>query len=295
MTTQTPQQPAGVIHDLAYRRYEGVRLGTATRFTVIARYAVRAQWRLRAVKLFLVFALMCAGMGAVALAFKVGFSSLTHAAGMREADRGAEAAAVTFALSAQYLPSLLLLLVCGAPSVAADLNAGAFQFHFARPVSAGQYLAGRMLAAVAWAALFGYATVVVYCAERFAFVGDLPSTAKLLGVGALGVTARVASLGAVALGCSSLTRRKGLAQAMFVAVVLGSGMISTLVAQTTHRPWVSGVSVMDASSTVCEELLGASRLTGLEALAPPLALAAWVGVFLSIAWARVRGAEVVRG
>lgn len=298
--TSPPTQPAGVIHDLAYRRYEGARLGPATRFAVIARYAVRAQWRLRAVKIFLVGAMLTGAMGAVALGFRLGLSRFTHSAGggLQELDRGAESVAVSFALAAQYLPSLLLVLVCGAPSVAADLNAGAFQFHFARPVGAGQYIAGRMVGAVAWAALFGYATVAAYCVERLAFVPDLGAAVKLAAVGLLGVTARLAALGAVALGCSSLTRRKGLAQAMFLAVVLGSGVVAVIVSHNSRYPWVEALSVMDSSAAVCDQLLGAgesARAAGAAEAAPSLALLAWIVGPLAIAWARVRSAEVVRG
>ena len=114
--TPNTSQPAGVIHDLAYRRYEGARLGAATRFTVIARYAVILQWRLRAVKLFLVGALVGMAMGAMALGFRLGFSRIVSEGGegLRGLDRGADAVPVAYALSAQYLPSLLLVLVCGA-------------------------------------------------------------------------------------------------------------------------------------------------------------------------------------
>jgi ABC-2 type transport system permease protein len=298
--TTPPTQPAGVIHDLAYRRYEGARLGPATRFAVIARYAVRAQWRLRAVKLFLLGALLAGAMGAVALGFRLGFSHIVRGAGggLQEFDRGAETVAVTYALAAQYLPSLLLVLVCGAPSIAADLNAGAFQFHFARPVGTGQYLAGRMLGAVAWPALFSYATVGAYCVERLAFVEGVAASVKLLAVGALGVTARLAALGAVALGCSSLTRRAGLAQAMFLSVVLGSGVVAAIVEHNTRMPWVATLSVMDSGAAVCAQLLGADealRATGLATAAPSLALLAWIAGPLAVAWLRVRSAEVVRG
>jgi ABC-2 family transporter protein len=298
--TPPPTQAAGVIHDLAYRRYEGARLGPSTRFAVIARYAVRAQWRLRAVKIFLVGALLTGAMGAVGLGFRLGFSRIAHSAGagLEGLDRGAESVAVTYALASQYLPSLLLVLVCGAPAVAADLNAGAFQFHFARPVGAVQYLAGRMVGAVAWAALFGYATVGAYCVERLAFVADVGTSVKLAAVGALGVTARLLALGSVALGCSSLTRRKGLAQAMFLAVVLGSGVLAAIGAGNSPYPWLATLSVMDSGAALCAQLLGsedAVRATGLASAAPALALVAWIVGPLAVAWWRVARAEVVRG
>ncbi len=295
--TQPNPSPAGVIHDLAYRRYEGARLGASTRFTVIARYAVQAQWRLRAVRLFVVGALVCAALGAAAVGVNYGFRRMMHGVGADglDMDLTRDAAAVSYALAAQYLPTLLLVLVCGAPAVAADLNAGAFQFHFARTVTPGQYLLGRFAGALTWPALFGYGTVALYAVERLVFVEGVGTSLKLMAVGALAVTLRLATLGAVALGCSSLTRRRGLAQAMFLATVLGSGMVTAIAASSTSKPWIATLSVMDAGTALCDSILGPTRLHGVALAAPAMALALWITVFTAVAWWRVRSAEVVRG
>ena len=281
--TQPNPSPAGVIHDLAYRRYEGARLGASTRFTVIARYAVQAQWRLRAVRLFVVGALVCAALGAAAVGVNYGFRRMMHGVGADGLDMDLTRDA------------LLLVLVCGAPAVAADLNAGAFQFHFARTVTPGQYLLGRFAGALTWPALFGYGTVALYAVERLVFVEGVGTSLKLMAVGALAVTLRLATLGAVALGCSSLTRRRGLAQAMFLATVLGSGMVTAIAASSTSKPWIATLSVMDAGTALCDSILGPTRLHGVALAAPAMALALWITVFTAVAWWRVRSAEVVRG
>ena len=47
--------------------------------------------------------------------------------------------------------------------------------------------------------------------------------------------------------------------------------------------------------SLTDQLLGSAHFAGATAFAPSLALAVWIVAPLSIAWARVRGAEVVRG
>jgi ABC-2 type transport system permease protein len=282
------QAPKGVIHDLAYRRYEGVRLSGATRFMVIARYALRTQWQLRAVKIFLLLALLLAAMGAVGVAIQWFFQSMA-------ARDAADTSAITIALGVQWVPTFLLLVVCGAPAIAADLNVGAFQFHFARPVSPVQYLAGRFLGAVGFAALFAYGTLALYCAERVALLGDPATAAKQFAVGAFAVTLRLIAAGSVALGCSSLTRRRGLAQSMFAAVVFGSWVFAAIIASQRHASWIARLSIMNASNAVADQVLGEGPRAGVAMIAPSLALVTFVTAGLGIAWWRVARAEVVRG
>ncbi len=72
-TTPTPHG-AGVIHDLAYRRYEGARRAPGWRVLVIARYALITQWRQRGVRLSLLAALLFAVIAAAAGGVKWGFT-----------------------------------------------------------------------------------------------------------------------------------------------------------------------------------------------------------------------------
>lgn len=290
---EQPPRPAGQVYDLSYRRYEGRRLGHATRFLVIARYALVAQWRQRAVKLFLLGALLVGGVTAAALGAMWAFSGRVGEVS-QESARELERYAVTAALNAQWVPAFLLVLVCGAPSVAADLKAGAFQFHFARPVSVAHYVLGRMVGATAWAALFTFGTLGVLCVERAAISNDVSALLRLLAVGAAAAGMRVVTLGAVALGCSSLTRRVGLAQAMFAAVVVGSGMFTSIVAAQTNKEWVEAASVMGGSRMLAEQLLGgAARGPAVAASLGSFAL--WTGLFLALTAARLRSVEVVKG
>jgi len=282
------------VYDLSYRRYTGRRLGHATRFLVIARYALMLQWRQRVVKLFLLGALLVGGITAAVLGAMWAFSNPMESVS-QGAVRELESYAVTAALNAQWVPTFLLVLVCGAPAVASDLRAGAFQFHFARPVSTAHYVAGRMVGATAWAALFNLATLGVLCVERAMFRSDVGALARLLGVGTIAAGMRVVTLGAVALGCSSLTRRAGLAQAMFAAVVLGSGMFASLATSPTGADWIDAVSVMGASQSFAEALLKPQTVHKPTLAASIVSPIAWTAVFLSLTVLRLRRVEVVKG
>jgi len=304
MNTPHAQAPAGhgVIHDLAYRRYDGPRRAPATRPLVIARYALATQWRQRGVKLCLLAAMLVAALTAAILGAKWGLTSMVGAElGARGGGDIARALAegdgdaATWALSAQFVPTLLLVLICGAPAISADLNAGAFQFHFSRPVTVPQYLLGRMLSATGWALLVMLSTLALLCAVRAGVTGRALPMLWVFAKGLLPVLARVVTLAAVSLGASSLTRRKGLAQAMFAALVMGTWMTAGILARATRKPWIGAVDIMGATDKLAEQLVGGERYAGLSAAAPALAALAWSALFLAIAARRLSRAEVVRG
>jgi len=200
-----------------------------------------------------------------------------------------------YPLTAQWVTTFLLVLVGGAPSLAADLNAGAFQFHFARPVARMHYLAGRFLSAIGWAAAVQIATLVALTVERLMFQGDPVVVLKMATAGLVGALARLAVLGGVALGVSSLTRRKGLAQAFFAAMVFGSAMFAGMLRTTTEHQGAWAASVMGAPTLLAEQLVGRAVLHGPWAFAPTLGVLGWTALGLGLAAWRLQGAEVVRG
>jgi ABC-2 type transport system permease protein len=299
VSSQDTSVPVGKIHDLAYQRYTGRRLGDATRFLVIARYALRMQWRQPMVKLFMLGALLSGAIGAAVVGFtwasSMVLSRVGASAALTDDLLGDAKLAVTWALNAQVFPTFLLILACGAPSISLDLNAGAFQFHFARPVDVTQYLLGRIVSAVTWAAMFSFGTLGLFCVIRLGMFSNFQSVAKLFATGCVGVALRMLTLGSIAIACSSLTRRKGLAQALFVGVVLGTSLVLSIVSQSTRREWLSTVAPFSTTGTICDQLLGVSTLHGVAAFAPSVAAGLWIAASIALARWRVSRAEVVRG
>lgn len=294
----------GALYDLAYQRYNGTRRGPAWRIAVIARYGLLLQLRTKGTK----FGLLLGALSLVVVAMVAGSKwslpmLLNQGGGGRamETDLGAAMLAgldrdvALYPLTAQWVTTFLLVLLGGAPSLAADLNAGAFQFHFARPVTREHYLVGRFLGAIGWAAVAQLATLAVLVGERLVFQGSPAAVLKMGLAGLLGALTRLLVLGAVALGVSSLTRRKGLAQAFFAAMVFGSAMFAAMLRASTDQHGYWAASVMGAPTLLAEQLVGETVLHGPWAFAPAAGVAGWTVLGLGVALWRLRGAEVVRG
>lgn len=298
-TTSTPHG-AGVIHDLAYRRYEGARRAPGWRVLVIARYALITQWRQRGVRLSLLAALLFAVIAAAAGGVKWGFTSMMEreAQGAGDALRAllsGDGEAAVWAMRMQFLPSLLLVLQCGAPAISADLNAGAFQFHFSRPVTVPQYLAGRMISATLWAAVASVSTLLLLCGVRAGVSGRAVEMAAVFAKALLPTLLRAAALGALSLGVSSLSRRRGIAQAAFLALVMGTMIAGSILAAATDRRWLAAVDLSGSTATLLGQVLGDGRLHGASAMVPGLSAVAWCALPLALAAWRLSRAEVVRG
>lgn len=304
-TATVPSAPAtGALYDLAYQRYHGARRGPAWRIAVIARYGLLLQLRTKGTRA----ALLLGALSLVVVAMVAGSKwslpmLLDQAGGGRTMQTGPGAGLLSgldrdvalYPLTAQWVTTFLLVLLGGAPSLAADLNAGAFQFHFARPVTREHYLVGRWLGAIGWAAAAQLGTLVALVGERLVFQASPVVVLKMGLAGLCGALCRLVVLGAVALGVSSLTRRKGLAQAFFAAMVFGSAMFAAMLRGSTGQPGYGAASVMGAPTLLAEQLVGETVLQGPWAVAPVAGVAGWAALGLGVALWRLRSAEVVRG
>ncbi len=299
-----PKSPAGAVYSLAYTRYAGRRRSPAFAPLVIARYALLAQLRQRGVKVALLLGVLLLTVCAAGLGFSwsipsmiagSGFGRGPDAAQLAAMVREGEADVVTWTLRAQLLPTFLLVLWCGAGAISADLMAGAFQFHFSRPVSPGRYLAGRLLSSSGWALALSVGTLTVLSIERLAFGSTPLGAARAFGLGAVAVLLSLSSLSAAALAVSSITRRKGLAQALFAAVALAGWVLSRSLSVALREPWLKSIDLLSCADGVVAQIAGTSRLTGAYAAAPALAWLAWTGGSLALATWQLSRAEVNRG
>lgn len=293
-----PGAPTGSVYDLAYKRYTGGRRSPAWRIGVIARYALVAQWKRRGVKVAL-------GLGGLLLAGFSVFAGAKWAATRAFQAQGAGALVAELsnpnhdvalmALRAQWLPTVFLVMFAGAGAIANDLKAGAFQFHFARPVQVGHYLVGRLLGAVGWASLLSLVTLTLLAALRVATGGDVAGVLGAFAAGCVGVLLRLLALAGVALGASSMTRRQGLAQTVYLGLVGGTTIVATGLSDARDGAVWNALSVVGASTSATATLLGTSGLEGVARLAPFGSSLAWGAAGLLLAWRRLRGAEVMRG
>lgn len=297
--------PAGVVHSLAYTRYTGARRSPALVPLVIARYALMAQLRQRGVKVALLLGLLLLTVFAAAMGFKWALPAMVASSGfggtastgpqLAEMVREGEADVLTMTLRAQFLPVFLLLLWCGAGAISADLMAGAFQFHFSRPVSPTRYLAGRVLSASGWALALSMATLAVLCIERLAFQSTPLGAARAFGLGTVAVLLELTSMSAVALGVSSLTRRKGLSQAMFAAIVFAGWVLFRSLGALLRAPWVKTLDLVSCVDAMVSQFNHDSPLHGAQAAIPAAAWLFWTAGSLALAGWQLSRAEVNRG
>ncbi len=278
----------GTVYDLAYKSYTGTRTSLSYRWTVIARTAMRLQLRQSWVKVLLVFSLPLLAVRAILMAGSAVFSAV-------DAGPRADLAVATYGVPAQSFTTFLLLLVCGAPAIASDLNAGAFQFYFSRPLSPWQYLLGRIASSSAWALTLSLGSLGVLALERIALGGSLPSVARVVLFASLPVVLRVLSVTAVSLAASSLTRRKGIAQASFAGTVVASYSLTLVLARVEDQPWVRWLDVTAGAEALANQFLSVIHPPGWQALVPVTATLVWIVASLSIAYTRLCRAEVVRG
>ncbi|MBI5513197.1 MAG: hypothetical protein HY909_05475 [Deltaproteobacteria bacterium] len=285
----------GAIHDLKYKRYTGGRGNPWLRALVVARWAMVLQLRQRWVKVLFGLGIIWATVSILKLAMLslFGNSGLGSAASGLLANLDREVGIT--AIEAQQGPTFLLVLACGAPALAADLNAGAFQFHFARPIGVGQYLLGRLLGSAGWSLVLSYGTFAVLMSVRLVLGGEALTVLKTAALSAGPLGLRVLAMTAVALGLSSLTRRKGLAQAMFAGLVAGSWVLLFGVARVAHKPWLEALHVTGSAEALGDMLVLHRRFGGWYDAVPAVACALWLGLGLGVAAWRLSRAEVVRG
>ncbi len=304
-TTKPAASPVGVVHSLAYSRYAGPRRSPNFTPLVIARYALMAQLRQRGVKVALLLGVLLMAIFAAGMGFKWALPTLASGAMFGGAQsnpaqlaaivREGEADVLSMTLRTQFLPTFLLVLWCGAGAISADLMAGAFQFHFSRPVSPGRYLAGRMLSASGWSLALSFGTLLVFALERLAFQSTPLGAARAFGLGAVVVFLELSSLSAVALGVSSLTRRKGLSQAMFAAIVFAGWVLFRSLGALLRTPWVKTLDLVSCVDAMVSQFNGDSPLHGARAAIPALAWLVWTAGSLGLAAWRLSRAEVNRG
>ncbi len=299
----SPAPPSGAVYSLAYKRYAGARRSPAFAPLVIARYALTTQLRQRGVKIVLLLGLMVLALTAAVMGFKWAIPTVFASAGGEAVGgdrlaamlRAGEADVASVGLRVQFLATFLLLLWCGAGAISADLVAGAFQFHFARPVSPKGYLLGRLLSSSGWAFALSALTVSVLAIERLAFQSTPFGAARAGAVALAAVAMQVTVLASLALGLSSLTRRKGLAQAMFAAVVLATYAVCGVVGEATDVTWVGTLDPYGCVVAMVNQFHGTLRLTGARAAIPAAAAAGWTALSLGLATWQLSRAEVNRG
>lgn len=201
--------------------------------------------------------------------------------------------------------SLLLAAVVGAPLIAEDRRAHALPLYFSRPIGHVDYVVGKLLTLVFYLGLFFFLPPITiylldigFTDEEGAAVARLPVMLNAL----LPAAVAVITLGSVALGASSLSRRTNYAALLFFGVMVVAGGLALFVARRIfHDPDLLALSPWVAARRIAIEMLPVPRQMARE---DPMILATSIGAaWTSVAlWTvagltalviRVRNVEVV--
>jgi len=141
--TRSPQE--GVLHDLGYQPYRGVRLAQARRFLVIAKNVVTIAWRQKwGVRLPVLLTGLITIIGGVFIYIIRYATALVGPNPMFPPERLANRVVLETSASLGVIAFVLGVRV-GATAIADDLRVGAFQFYFSRTIRPADYLVGKLL------------------------------------------------------------------------------------------------------------------------------------------------------
>lgn len=194
-----------------------------------------------------------------------------------------------------WIFGLMITLGAGAGAISEDLAHRAFQFYFSKPVTAPQYLAGRVLAVALWvfAITFVPASLMVV-----AMVGMAPEEARLDNLGlvlpALIYSTLIAAVTSVAsVAVSSLSKSRALTMSAWVLVFVIPYVLGSIVHEVGDWPWLKLLSLPALLGVVGDTLFKVSREDSLAWYHALPLLGGVVVVGLSASLRRLRAAEVV--
>jgi len=278
------------IRDLGYRPYDGERHPAEQNTWVILRHSLGRAWRSWIIKLTLLFSWIPV----------VGFILVSRAASFFN-DGGPEAVFDPnpwhdWLLHAQWLSAAFVIaLASGAGAIAYDLNHNAFAYFFSKPVTAAQYLVGRMGAVVALCLLVTLMPAVLFAAAMVALdSGTITDNLVSLARAAAGAVIISVMMGVCSVGFSALNRSRAFTFSAWVLLFFVPWGLATLVQLVSDWPWLRLAAFPMLVSDLVEAVLEQTEEDAVVRWyhAAPIAIALTVGS-VAIAYRRIRNVEVI--
>jgi hypothetical protein len=278
------------VRDLGYRPYEGVRLPPSNNTWVMLRQGLSRAWGSWLVKIavFLGF-----GPPLIAAAYIVGVRMLAGEEAARTFDGTVP---LRYLFTAQtWLVVSLITLGAGAPAVAEDLTFRAFQFYFAKPVTAVQYFVGRALAVAVLVFLVTFVPALLVDLVLVAMTPLDRATEQLalilpcLVYGVLLATV----MGTTSVAVSSLNKSRAFTMSAWILCFVVPHALAAVVEGIGHWPWLYLGSFTGLLGVIADALFHVeteSQLLWYHAV-PVLVLLILGSVALTLH--RLRNAEVI--
>jgi hypothetical protein len=286
---------APAIYDLGYKRYDGLRTPHNRRWLTVLRIAMRLslKWWLWVT---LVFAVAQVAIFGVVMYFLHRASAVPDAGAAIE---GFKPDFLVLKLLTEWYGVIPLCFVvglfAGGSAVADDARSGAFQFYFARPVSKGAYLAGKLVAVCTLTAAMSLGPALILCLARVAMSapGEWAAASLLLGRGLLVALIVALVLGIPVVALSSLSTSRGVVQGGWAAVFMLSWIIGRIVASVTASPWPALISIPANLQVIGGAIFGQKAAGALPVWASALVLVALVAGSAALLRWRLRNVEAI--
>jgi hypothetical protein len=282
------------LRDLGYRPYEGERLPPSRNVGVLFRYGLSRAWASWLVKLSTFFGWVPGAIGLVLVGI---YFWIRDKGQMLGPDAVHPEEWIARLLTIQlWLFVTLASLGAGASAIAEDLTHRAFQFYFAKPVTAAQYLLGRTLAVGAFAfGLCFFPAFLVVCGLTGAAPAELRlEWAALVFPALLQSLVVAASIACASVGVSSLSSSRALTMSAWILLLLVPHVVAAVVEVVGDFPWLRLASLPAMLGVIGDSLLHVDRHGDPIAwYHAALALALWAAAATALSFRRLRRAEVI--
>ncbi|MFF4411632.1 ABC transporter permease [Streptosporangium sp. NPDC001559] len=215
-------EPTGVIHDIGYRHYDGVRLGRRHATVALAVHSLRGVFglgrtaRAKIIPFLIVGAMMLPAVVSIAVMALLRQNVMTY---------------TSYGVTMQAV--LAVFLASQSPyTVAPDLRFRVLPLYLSRPVTLWDYVGAKLAAMVtAMFLLLAVPLTVLYIGELVVDLPDSSPTGNYLTAMA-GAFVYALLLSCVGVAIASFTPRRGLGVASVIAFYLLTSAVSTLVSAT---------------------------------------------------------------
>lgn len=277
------------IRDLGYRPYDGERHPAEQNTWVILRHSLGRAWRSWIIKLTLLFSWIPV----------MGFILGSRAASLLSNDPTAAFDPNPWhdwLLHAQWLSAAFVIaLASGAGAIAYDLNHNAFAYFFSKPVTAVQYLVGRMGAVVVLCLLVTLLPAGLFAAAMVALdSGTIQDNAISLARATAGALVISVMMGVCSVGFSALNRSRAFTFSAWVLLFFVPWGLASLVQAVSDWPWLRLAAfpmlVSDLVDAICDQTTEEEVVRWYHVA--PVAIALTVGS-VAIAYRRIRNVEII--
>ena len=276
------------IHDQGYRRYVGARANVGRAWQVIAGAGIRSVVTKRAFIALMLFAWTPFVVRAVQIYVSANFQQAAFLAPKGETFREF--------LETQDIFVFFVTIWVGAGLIANDRRANALQLYLSKPLSAAEYVVGKLailfvfLIFVTWAPAMGLLLVQAIFAGSFTFIRN---NAYLLPAITLFSLAQVLLASTTMLALSSLSKSSRFVGVMYAGLMFFTAALFQAlrgITRTTSFAWISPNDALEQLGDVIFRLEPRYELSPTAAGLTVVALIAVSGFILA---RRVKGVEIV--